>query len=94
MELQKYKQKYEEKDKFFKDKEHVFRVLTEKLELEFEKTKSTFRDVGFNRSITTGVRKINYYRLAEILFNDNARKVFHAIENGAEIPENSAKHEE
>lgn len=47
--------------------------------MEYEKTKAIFRDVGFNRAITTGVRKLNYYKVAELLLNENARRVFSAL---------------
>ena len=82
----KYQEIYHEKEKSFKEKEHLLRVLEEKLNLEYDKTKNEFRDVGFSRSITSGLRKLNYYRLGEIIFNENARTVFSSLDTYMESP--------
>jgi hypothetical protein len=49
--------------------------------------------VGFNRAVSNSARRLNYYKLAEILFNDNARKVFCVME-GQESPTRSYSQEE
>ena len=42
--------------------------------------------MGFSRSITSGLRKLNYYRLGEIIFNENARTVFSSLDTYMESP--------
>ena len=75
------KEKYELKGEGLKERPHLIRILTSKLENEIEKTRDRYREVEFNSTLINGVKKVCYYRLAEIFFNDNARNVFSAIDN-------------
>ena len=46
-------------------------------------------EVEINKTLLNGFRKLCYFRLAEILFNDKARNVFHAIESLMEGNQNN-----
>jgi predicted nuclease with TOPRIM domain len=70
---------FEEKSEVFKEKSALLRVLGSKMEGELNKTKERYRDVEFNRIIVQGVKKVLYYRLTEILFNENTRAIFKAV---------------
>jgi hypothetical protein len=48
--------------------------------MEYEKTKEAFLDVEIHRAILTGLRKLHYYRLAEIVFSNKARTLFNVEE--------------
>lgn len=65
----------------FREKSALQRVLASKMDGELNKTKERFREVEFNRVILDGVRKVLYYRLAEIMFNETTRSIFTMARN-------------
>lgn len=52
------------------------KILSTKLESEFEKTRERFKELEFSKLMNTAQKKLYFYQLAEIFFNNNSREIF------------------